>query len=131
MYTFLLAEDYHPDILLFRKAIKELGLPVRLIEVRNGEEAWTKLQTESIDLIISDLKMPELGGVDLLKRINQDSRLKMIPFIIFSNSINPEDIQKAYEHYANSYLQKPGLFEDLKELLAKVHDYWLNTNERI
>jgi len=132
--TILLAEDSENDVLLFRKAIERTGLPVSIQHVQDGEELMEYFQGKGKFsnrtrhplpfLVLLDLKMPKKDGFDVLAWIRSQSHLKRLPVIIFSSSRQINDVNRAYDLGANSYLTKPSEFAELTEILSIVVQYW-------
>jgi CheY-like chemotaxis protein len=136
--TVLVAEDDRSDELLLKLAFKRAGMVVDLKFVRDGQEAIDYLsgqgQFDNPDLnplpvlILLDLKMPRLNGFDVLKWVRQRSDLKRMVVVIFSSSNLGEDINRAYDLGANSYVVKPGDFDHLSRVATYLEHYWLETN---
>src|SRR5215211_7637948 len=84
-------------------------------------------------VILLDLRLPRVDGIDVLKAIKEDHRLKSIPVVVLTTSEAEKDVAKAYYNHANSYLVKPVGFEDFKKLMDDLGFYWLgwNVNPRI
>jgi CheY-like chemotaxis protein len=84
-------------------------------------------------IILLDLRLPLMDGIDILKTIKRDETLKGIPVVILTTSEAEKDVTRAYYHHANSYLVKPVGFEEFKELMDNLGFYWLswNTNPKI
>lgn len=89
-------------------------------------EVYTISQFPSI--ILLDVKMPHIGGLEALKRLKQDSSTKMIPVVMLSYSYLKNDIQEAFSLGANGYLVKPKKFDTFKEQINTVCDFWLREN---
>jgi len=79
-------------------------------------------------VILLDLRLPRVDGIDVLKAIKQDPNLKSIPVVILTTSEAEKDVAKAYYNHANSYLVKPVGFEDFKKLMDDLGFYWLGWN---
>ena len=79
-------------------------------------------------MILLDLRLPRVDGIDVLKTIKEDDTLKSIPVVILTTSEAEKDVAKAYYHYANSYLVKPVGFEQFKQLMDDLGFYWLSWN---
>jgi CheY-like chemotaxis protein len=134
----LLIEDNRMDVELTLNAFKThlLSNPVRVI--RNGENAIDYLigndpygdraQYPLPDLILLDLKLPGLGGVDVLRTVKNRPKLKRIPIIILTSSNDEGDRALTYDFGANSYLVKPVRFEGFLEVVASIEAYWLTLN---
>jgi CheY-like chemotaxis protein len=84
-------------------------------------------------IILLDLRLPRVDGIDVLKAIKEDERLKSIPVVVLTTSEAEKDVAKAYYHHANSYLVKPVGFDEFKQLMDDLGFYWLswNTNPNI
>lgn len=94
---------------------------------RQGEYAETD-STERPHVILLDLRLPRVDGIDVLKTIKADEDLKSIPVIVLTTSEAEKDVAKAYYNHANSYLVKPVGFEDFKKLMDDLGFYWLGWN---
>lgn len=84
-------------------------------------------------MVLLDLRLPRVDGIDILKAIKRDENLKCIPVVILTTSEAEKDVAKAYYNHANSYLVKPVGFEEFKQLMDNLGFYWLswNTNPKI
>ena len=84
-------------------------------------------------VILLDLRLPRVDGIDVLKAIKTDENLKCIPVVILTTSEAEKDVAKAYSHHANSYLVKPVGFEEFNQLMENLGFYWLswNTNPKV
>lgn len=94
---------------------------------RQGEYAESE-STERPHVILLDLRLPRVDGIDVLKAIKADADLKSIPVIVLTTSEAEKDVAKAYYNHANSYLVKPVGFEDFKKLMDDLGFYWLGWN---
>ena len=94
---------------------------------RQGEYAESD-STERPHVILLDLRLPRVDGIDVLKAIKADADLKSIPVIVLTTSEAEKDVAKAYYNHANSYLVKPVGFEDFKRLMDDLGFYWLGWN---
>lgn len=113
----LLVEDTETDVVLTARALKKIGTRSRLVVVRNGMEAVDYLfcQGTWIDrdkrlnpaLILLDLELPKLDGLEVLRRMRADEKLKDVPVVVFTASENQEDIFRSYNSGANSFVRKP------------------------
>jgi CheY-like chemotaxis protein len=126
----LFVEDDRIEVMKFNRVLKTFGANHRLIEATNGEEALTILKGNEIipDIILLDLNMPKLNGIDFLKILKSDEHLKKIPTIIFTTSNNDKDIIECYKVGIAGYILKPLKYEDYQIIVGKVLDYW-STNE--
>jgi CheY-like chemotaxis protein len=138
--TILLAEDDPNDAKLIRRALDKArcGNPVQA--VTDGEEAIAYLsgappfedreQYPLPILMLLDLKMPKKNGFDVLHWIRAQPTLKRLPVVVLTSSSVPQDVNKAYEAGANSYLVKPVGTEALVDMIKTIELYWIVTNTR-
>jgi CheY-like chemotaxis protein len=134
----MLIEDNEMDIVLTRDAFQEARLrnPIRV--ARTGEEALDYLFGKGDfqdrgkyplpELILLDLKLPGIQGLDVLKEIKTHPKLKRIPVIILSSSAEEGDRAMGYDLGVNSYLVKPISFEGFLEVVGTIKEYWLTLN---
>ena len=131
----LLAEDSDLDRFLFRRALEKTGAALNVRFVEDGQQAIDYLRgvdgfRDRIEhpipaLILLDLKMPRLGGFDVLKWVKTESCYKTTPVVILTSSDDQGDVNRAYTMGANAYLMKPGPHGDLPELIRAVEAFWL------
>lgn len=107
----LLVEDNLEDAAVTRRVLKHNKLDRGLVIAANGKEALAALQNKTKadlpQLILLDINLPDISGIDLLTRIKKDNDLKKIPVVILTGSNEDQDIQKSYDLGASSYLVKP------------------------
>ena len=118
----LLAEDDKSDRLLFIEAFSELEIKTVVNTVNNGVELMEWLHTESNrlpHLLFLDLNMPRKSGIECLKEIRNDQRLKDLSVAIYSTSDNQKDMDETFRNGANVYITKPNNFQKLKSVLEK------------
>jgi CheY-like chemotaxis protein len=94
---------------------------------RRGEFSEAK-ETPRPHVILLDLRLPRVDGIDVLKAIKEDGDLKNIPVVVLTTSEAEKDVAKAYYNHANSYLVKPVGFDDFKKLMDDLGFYWLGWN---
>lgn len=106
----LLAEDNEGDAILLQKRFSQSPYPHEMIIVEDGEEALEVLSNSvpRPHIIILDINMPKLNGIEALSKIKQDSKLANIPVLMLTSSQYTEDIEAAKKHGANGYINKPG-----------------------
>jgi CheY-like chemotaxis protein len=128
----LLVEDNEGDILLTKEAFSEANLSNEISVVKDGQQAIRYLNKEAgfenektPDIILLDLNIPKINGLDVLKIIKSDPFLKTIPVIILSTSNSEKDILQSYERHANCYLTKPVNFSNFTSLIQMVTDFWI------
>lgn len=118
-----LAEDDSDDQLLFTEALKQVSKECTLHTVPNGMLLLDLLEERKNslpDVIVLDVNMPGMSGIECLKIIRKTSGLDHLPVIIMSTSTNPKTIDDAFASGANSYAVKPGKFDDLKKIVGKI-----------
>lgn len=118
----LLADDDEADRFLFREALAELKIQTIVHTVNNGVELMEWLQTNDTrlpDLLFLDLNMPLKGGLQCLKEIRNNEKLKDISIAIYSTSDNEKDMEETFLNGANVYINKPNDFNMLQQVLAK------------
>ncbi len=135
----LLVEDEPAHAELTRRAIRKAGNANRIFIVSDGEEAFDYLYhrgkyEDSVKyplpgLILLDIKLPGIDGIEVLKTIKQDALLKRIPVIMLTTSEREEDIARSYNHYANSYLTKPVGFKEFEDKIMQIEFYWMILNK--
>jgi len=130
----LLIEDNQDDIELTQEALT-IGKVVNTLTVaRDGQEALRYLfgngtaPAKIPGLILLDLRLPRIDGIELLKRIKQEPILRRVPVVVLTTSKRDEDIVQSYDLGVNSYIQKPVLFEKFVETVKTLEVYWLLTN---
>ncbi len=133
----LLIEDNPDDVELTLRAFKKHKLVNHITVARDGEEALDIIfqsGKESAgrlrpDLILLDLKLPKVDGMDVLRQIKENSETKVIPVIILTSSKEENDLAESYRLGVNSYIRKPVNFEKFTEVVMQLGLYWLLINE--
>jgi CheY-like chemotaxis protein len=130
----LLVEDSPTDALLTREALEAALVPNELIHVRDGMEAMAFLRREGQfstamrpSLILLDLNLPRMNGLQVLRQIKGDKFLKTIPVVVLSTSKAESDVMESYQSHANSYVTKPVEFDHLVGGIGNLHRFWLST----
>ena len=136
--TILLVEDNRMDIELTLDALREARLDNDIRVVETGEAALDYLLGRGEfadrsahplpDIVLLDIKLPGISGIDVLKTIKGTPGLKRLPVIILTSSRDEGDRIMSYDNGANSYLVKPISFEGFLEVIKSVSDYWLTLN---
>ena len=134
----LLVEDNPADIELTLLALQQHKLANRIHVVRDGEEALDFLfcrgghsqrrPDEAPRLVLLDLKLPKVGGMEVLKEIKNDPRLRPIPVVIMTSSKEERDLVESYQLGVNSYIQKPVDFDQFRKVVGQAGLYWLVVN---
>ena len=135
--TILLADDNEDDLMLMRFAYKKAGIHPTLHEVHDGEEAIAYLKGEGIyadrdkyalpSVMLLDLKMPKINGFEVLEWVRTQPHIRRISIMILTSSMRIEDVERAFDLGANSFLVKPGTLEELTTMIQRLHD-WLEIN---
>jgi two-component system response regulator len=136
--TLLLVEDNPEDVELAKLAFERAGLGVRLEHARDGVEALAYLLPEADAhhagrplpmTVLLDLKLPRIGGLEVLDRLRADPRTRLLPVVILSSSSHPADVASSYRLGCNSYVRKPVDFPRFLEVVRQLGSYWLDLNE--
>lgn len=135
----LLVEDNPDDVDLTLRALKKNNISNRVVLARDGEEALdylfgTGMQAEQgmglmPVVILLDLKLPKIDGIEVLRRIREDERTRLYPVVILTSSLEEQDLLNGYRFGANSYIRKPVDFEQFNEAVKQLGLYWLLLNE--
>ncbi|HUV51428.1 MAG TPA: response regulator [Anaerolineae bacterium] len=135
----LLVEDEKAHAQLTKRAIRKAGNANRIDAACDGEEALDYLFNKGKyadkskypcpGLILMDIKLPGIDGIDVLKKIKQDPSLRKIPVIMLTTSEREEDIARSYDYHANSYLTKPVGFKEFEEKIRQIDFYWMILNQ--
>jgi two-component system, response regulator len=134
----LLAEDNAEDAEMTLRALRRNNLANHLHWVKDGEEALEYLfgtgrhagrsAARPPKLVLLDIKMPKVDGIDVLRRLKESPETRGIPVVVMTSSNEERDVVDAYRHGANSYIVKPVQFEAFAETVAKIGLYWVLTN---
>jgi two-component system, chemotaxis family, response regulator Rcp1 len=129
----LLAEDNANDVELTKLGFQRAKLSVELHHVPNGEECMAFLRKEgrhatapTPDLILLDLNMPRMDGIEVLQEINNDERLRHLVVVVLTSSNAEEDVVRSYKLRCSSYLVKPMNFETFAKMIQTFGEYWLS-----
>ena len=133
----LLVEDNPDDVELTLRAFEKHNLVNEITVARDGEEALDIIfqrkeeyvERARPDLILLDLNLPKVGGLEILQRIKGDPKKKLIPVIVLTSSMEEKDLVESYRLGVNSYLRKPVDFDKFTEVVRQVGMYWLLLNE--
>jgi two-component system, response regulator len=130
--TILLVEDNLDDLDLTLRAFKKNKIVNKIVIARDGEEALEYLfgkKAVKPALVLLDLKLPKVDGLEVLKKIRSNVKTKLYPVVILTSSTEHNDLKAAYELGTNSYIKKPVNFEAFIEAVHKLGMYWLILNE--
>lgn len=127
----LLVEDNEGDIVLAREALQEAKIRCRITVITDGEEALEYLfcndNDGKPDLILLDMNLPKINGLEVLAKIKADAALKIIPVVMLTTSTSEQDVLDAYRNYVNCYINKPIDLEGFIVVIKNIENFWLNT----
>ena len=137
--SILLVEDNPDDEILTVRALKKNNILNDIIVVRDGAEALDYLfgagsyadrdMTVMPQLILLDLKLPKIDGLEVLRRVRGDERTRLLPVVVLTSSSEEQDVIESYRLGANSYIRKPVDFNQFSEAVKNLGLYWLVLNE--
>lgn len=132
----IVIDDSAEDIVFARRAVASLALDLDVVVVDRPpaiEAALRDLEAGAPrpELVLLDLKMPALDGHEVLARIRASCTPGEVPVVIFSSSLEPSDLVRAYRLGANSYVRKPVVFEAYRDAVRETVSYWVTHNRRI
>jgi len=132
--TILLVENNVQDIEITRRAFAKGEVRSDLVVTRDGEEALDYLHRRGKfqdprtsprpAVILLDLNLPKVGGLEVLQQVKRDESLKAIPIIVLTVSQQEEDVIRSYDLGVNTYVQKPLEFDEFVRVINTIHDYW-------
>ncbi len=134
----LLVEDNKDDVELTLHALRKENLANNIQVVADGEEALDFLfcrgkfqdrSNQAVKLVLLDLKLPKVDGLEVLRQLKADPRTKTLPVVILTSSKEERDLVNGYNLGANSYIQKPVDFEQFRDTVKRVGLYWLVVNQ--
>ncbi len=134
----LLVEDSHADAEMTQRTLKKRGIVNDIAWVRDGVEALDYLRCEgnfagrkngNPRLVLLDLKMPRMDGLQVLKAMREDARTKWVPVVMMTSSREEGDLLKSYALGVNSYIVKPVDFEQFADTVAQIGMYWVLANQ--
>lgn len=135
----LLVEDNPDDVDLTLRAFAKSKIANEVVVVRDGEEALDYLFATRAyaardpamipEVVLLDLKLPKVDGLEVLRRIRADARTRRLPVVVLTSSKEERDIVSSYDHGANSFVRKPVDFAEFLEAARQLGLYWLVVNE--
>lgn len=135
----LLVEDNPDDEALALRAFRNSGIMNDIVVVRDGVEALDylfvtgshadRMPATNPSVVLLDLKLPKLDGLDVLKEIRRNSKTRRLPVVILTSSKEDRDLIESYDRGANSYVRKPVDFNEFAEAVTKLGIYWLLLNQ--
>lgn len=137
----LYIEDNPNDIELTLRALKKHNIANSIQIIKDGEEALEYVfatgryaernKQENPKVILLDLKLPKVGGLEILKKLKSEDQTKAIPVVVLTSSREEKDMIESYNYGVNSYVVKPIKFESFSEAVASLGLYWLLINESL
>ena len=127
----LLVEDDNVDAMTVERAFKDLKIANKLVRATNGEEALKYLRDEKNEkpnVILLDINMPKMNGLEFLERAKADEKLKGLPVIILTTSQDEQDIVESYNHSVAGYMLKPVSYDEFLKTVEAINKYW-NTSK--
>jgi two-component system response regulator len=135
----LLVEDSDDDAELTLRALRRNQVANEVVRLADGVEALEYLEANGRfagrdrldvpDLVLLDIKLPRVNGLEVLRSMRADSANGAIPVVVLSSSVEPRDLETAYALGANSYVQKPVDFDRFVDAVGQIGSYWLRLNE--
>ncbi|MEL6347445.1 MAG: response regulator [Myxococcota bacterium] len=122
-----MVDDDPADALLVRRAFDKLNASIMMEHMSDGARALARLRRSDLrrpDLILLDLNMPGISGLEFLKTLRADPVLLALPVVVLSTSNDPKDIHDAYLEYANSYVQKPTDLSTFTKIVQDIGHFW-------
>jgi two-component system response regulator len=134
-----LVDDDANDEELARIAFERAQIPHQLIVARDGADAldWLfrrgafagRQEVPAPHLILLDLKLPKVNGLEVLEEVRRDERTKVLPVVVFTSSVEERDLEESYRRGANAYVRKPVNFSEYKDLIVDVGGFWIRRNQ--
>ncbi|MEW6411690.1 MAG: response regulator [Candidatus Zixiibacteriota bacterium] len=135
----MLVEDNDDHAELITEALKNTVIAIRVVRFADAESALEYFEatggsTDDVDnplpeVVLLDLKLPGMNGLDMLKRLRTNPKTKKIPVVILTTSKRDEEIARGYEYGANSYIVKPVKYEEFRAKIIDLKMYWILTSE--
>lgn len=129
----LLIEDNEGDIVLTLKALKKAHVHNEIDVVKDGEQALQFLhkqgpytEVETPGLILLDINLPKVDGLEVLSEIKSHDHLRVIPVVMLTTSDSEKDIMRSYQHYANCFITKPVNFAKFMDVVQTIKEFWIS-----
>lgn len=132
--TILLVEDNDMDTELIQAALYKTGISIAVVRVRDGVEALEYFKNfpvtrNTIALVLLDIKLPRMNGIELLSRLKSEEKTKSIPVVMFTSSREKQDLHECYRAGANAYIVKPINYQEFLEVIRYIGFFWCTVNE--
>ncbi len=135
----LLIEDNHDEAELTIRSLRKIDSHSKLIHIDDGAEALdfifarnkysTRSSNNAPKMILLDLKLPKVNGLEILKQVKSNDHTRKTPVILLTSSKEERDIEEGYDSGANSYIVKPNSFETYTKTISELGHYWMQLNE--
>ena len=139
-FEILIVEDDPNDAELITRALKKHNLANKLVLLKDGAEAldflfgqgdFAQMDDGKPRVILLDLKLPKVNGIEVLRKIKSEERTKKIPVVILTSSREDRDLKDAYDLGVNSYVTKPIQFDEFAKVVSELGMYWLLLNKSL
>lgn len=127
----LIAEDNLADLELIKSAFEEINLYAEITIVKDGQELLDFFENDNIEdlgLVLLDLNLPKIDGMDILKKFYDDEVLRKIPIVVFTSSNDYDKIISCYEYGANACIKKPEDIGEFSKIIRATTNFWLEIN---
>ena len=128
----VIVEDDPSDAELITRVFRKHNMVNKIVVLKDGAEAleffFGSGATDHPKVVLLDLKLPKVNGIEVLQRLKSEDRTKNVPVVVLSSSAESQDIRDAYKYGVNSYVTKPIRFEEFAEAVAELRMYWLLLN---
>jgi len=128
----IVVEDSEDDAEFTKLALMKNNFLNNIVVTTDGAQALELLLDEAEitpGLVLLDLNLPKINGLDVLRRVREHEKTKLVPIVVLSSSKEEKDLRNCYEAGANSYVRKPIDFHDYMTVVGEIAHYWLKTNE--
>ena len=129
----VIVEDDPNDAELIARVFRRHNMANKIVLLKDGAEAleffFGSSATDQPRVVLLDLKLPKVNGIEVLQRLKSDDRTKNVPVVVLSSSAEGQDIKDAYKYGVNSYVTKPIRFEEFANAVAQLRLYWLLLNK--
>ncbi len=123
----LMVEDNESYFIALKAALKRCGIPLEVDHVLDGDALLPYLKKgKRPDLILMDINMDRMSGLEALRHVKKDNEFKLIPIVMLTTSGRADDIKEAYENHANAYIRKPYDDHGFDRLVVGLYDFWFS-----
>ncbi len=123
----LMVEDNESYFIALKDALKRCGIPLKVDHIEDGDALMPYLkQGGKPDLILMDINMDRVSGLEALRHVKRDANFKSIPVVMLTTSGRQQDVKEAYENHANAYIRKPYDEQGFDRLVIAIYDFWFS-----